>query len=85
MTKKEIDRISRSLVGHLGTSPQVRARMGAAKTDEERVDIINETVVPKDNIKVEHLPAVQSRVRELFKEEEQPDPGEGKGIFQFGG
>ena len=45
MTNKEIDRISRSWVGHIATNPKVREKMSAAKTDTDWADLINELLL----------------------------------------
>jgi polysaccharide pyruvyl transferase WcaK-like protein len=66
MTNNDLDRISRSWAGHLATTPELRGQMEKAKSDEAMADLINQTVVPKDNVSAEHVPTIQRQVNQMF-------------------
>lgn len=82
MTPKEIDRISRSFLGHIATSRAARDAMAAAKTDTDFADVINDTVVPKDNVRPEDVPAIRQRVAEMFDSASREDPALFRTHFQ---
>lgn len=82
MTNSEYDRISRSWVGHVATDPAVREKMNAAKNRADLADLINQTVIPKDNVTAADIPEIQKRVMAMFPPEIQ-DPGSDQGILQF--
>ena len=69
MTKKDIDRISRSWVGHVATNPAVRDKMNDVLnngTDEDMADLINQTVVPKDNVGAADVPAIKTKINTML-------------------
>lgn len=86
MTDEEVDRISRSWVGHIGTSMVVReAMLLVGSNNAALAALINETVVPKNDVQPEDIPAIQACVAVMFVESEQPDPDDGQGILQYTG
>jgi hypothetical protein len=66
MTKKDIERVSRSWAGHLATNPQVRKQFASAKTPTAKADLINDTVIPKDNVQVGDVPKIQANIQKYF-------------------
>jgi hypothetical protein len=71
MTNKDIDRISRSWVGHIATNPDVRNQMNTIlnkgpKGNEEMADLINSTVVPKDNVGADDVPLIQTKANAML-------------------
>jgi hypothetical protein len=69
-TNKDIDRISRSWAGHLATNPDVRAQMNDVLdngTDEDMADLINQTVVPKDNVHEDDVPAIKAKTNTMLQ------------------
>lgn len=84
MTKKELDRISRSWVGHLATRPDLRAQADAIKSNESFADLINDTVAPNNTVQPEDVPAIKKAVLSLYPPEKQT-PGKGESILNAPG
>jgi hypothetical protein len=74
MTKADIERVSRSWIGHLATNPQVREKLSTAHTDADVAHLINETVVPKDKVEAQHVVAIKQHVQRMMVEGKVPDP-----------
>jgi hypothetical protein len=80
MTKSDLDRISRSWVGHIATSPDLRETMNKVLAkgpagDEEMADLINQTVIPKDNVSKDDVPAIKAHIDTMLAP--GADPGGG--------
>lgn len=74
MTNAEIERVSRSWIGHLATNPQVREKLSKARSDAEIASLINETVMPEDKVEANHVPAIGLHVRMMMVESNEPHP-----------
>jgi hypothetical protein len=74
MTKGEIERVSRSWIGHLATDPEVREKLARARSDAEVANLINETVTPKETVAAEDVPAIKRHVAMMIVEGKEPDP-----------
>jgi hypothetical protein len=74
MTNAEIERVSRSWIGHLATDPQVREKLSKAHTDAEKARLINETVIPKDKVEAKDVPEIARHVKMMIVEGKEPHP-----------
>ncbi|HEV8020606.1 MAG TPA: hypothetical protein VGP41_05040 [Candidatus Lustribacter sp.] len=68
MTNKEIARITRSWVGHITTNPSVRDQMAGDKTNDDWADLINDTVIPKDNVTPDDVPKIRDAMAQMFRD-----------------
>lgn len=78
MTKKDIERVTRSFVGHLATHPNLRDRLNslvASKDNEGIADLINETVVPKDNVTSQDVPQIRTLAAKMLPAKQTPGTG----------
>jgi hypothetical protein len=74
MTKADIERVSRSWIGHLATDPQVREKLSRARSDADTASLINETVIPKEKVEAKDVPAIARHVQTMMVEGKEPDP-----------
>lgn len=75
MTKKEIDQLSRSWIGHLATNIELRKQFETLTHDRAPasvwVDLINQTVNPKTPCTVDDLEAIQEHIRDMYDPRKQ--------------
>ena len=74
MTNADIERVSRSWIGHLATNPHVREKLLKARSDAEMASLINETVIPKENVEAKDVPAIAGHVKVMLVEGKEPNP-----------
>jgi hypothetical protein len=66
MSREELETISKSLVGHLLTDPQLRARLEKANDDPaEYAEIINNAVRPTTKLRAEDMPTIYEDIKRL--------------------
>jgi ribosomal protein L19E len=74
MTNADIERVSRSWIGHLATNPQVREKLSKARSDDDIASLINDTVIPKDKVEATDVPAIARHVQMMMVEVKEPHP-----------
>jgi hypothetical protein len=74
MTEADIERVSRSWIGHLATNPRVREQMSKTRSDADEAKLINETVAPKEHVEAKDVPAIARHVRAMMVEGKEPNP-----------
>ncbi len=86
MTPEDIDRISRSLVGHLATDPPVRKAFAATRADAAKAaDLINETVQPRVPVSPEDVPTIMKYVTKMFPPNQQKEVGANQSVLDHSG
>jgi len=92
MTKAQLERVSRSFIGHLITDPQLRkavrdaSRVPGRTTPEARIAaLINKTLAPKTPVKPEHVPAIRKRMNALVSKKQSPRSFEVTNEFNWDG